>query len=222
MHVFLATLAAALLLAGPAIAALSSEVSAGQAVAARLQSGQATCSALTSTEFEHLGEYVMERTLGSRAVHQAMNARMDRMMGQQNADRMHERLGREYAGCASSSGVAGSGPGMMSGGGMMGSGGGMMGSGGGIAVWGAMMSSPNWSWMRDGSWRHMDQGQWQRLGHRMLGGMMFAPTSGGWSPWVIIAIALAAAAAIGTGYVVGTHRRPPGGTAAMGPPAHRT
>jgi hypothetical protein len=211
----LALIAAALLLAGPAVAALSSEVSAGQAVAARLQSGQATCSTLTSAEFEHLGEYVMDRVLSSRAVHQAMNARMDRMMGEQNADRMHERLGREYAGCASSSGGTGSGPGMMSGGGMMG-------SGGGIAGWGAMMNSPNWSWMRDGSWRHMDQGQWQLLGHRMLGGMMFAPTSDGWSPWAVIAIGLAAAAAIGTGYVVATRRRPPGGTEAMGPPAHRT
>ncbi len=177
-------LATMLLAAGPGLAALAGEVSAGQSVAQRLQSGRADCQSLRSTDFEHLGEYVMDRMVGSRAGHQAMNARMDAMMGEANADRMHELLGRRYAGCGgtASSGVTpgGLGPGMMGGGG-----GGMMGGG-------ALMNSASWSWMHDGSWQHMTRAQWHQLAGRMMGGDI-AFGSDGRSTGAVIALILGSA-----------------------------
>ncbi len=53
--------------AASANASLSKEVNAGRAIAARVDVGTATCTTLTTTDFEHLGEYVMERIRGSRA-----------------------------------------------------------------------------------------------------------------------------------------------------------
>ena len=113
----LATIFAALLLAAaPALASLADEVAAGQATAGQLQSGKATCKTLASSDFERLGEYVMERMIGSRSTHAALNARMDQMMGSENTDRMHELLGRSYAGCTTgTASTAPMGPGMMGG-----------------------------------------------------------------------------------------------------------
>ena len=65
----------------PAFAALGDEVAAGGAIAKQLQAHTTSCSKLSDTDFEHLGEYVMERTVGSRAAHAAMNQRMASMMG---------------------------------------------------------------------------------------------------------------------------------------------
>jgi hypothetical protein len=96
----LAVASAALLLgAVPALASPSSEVASGQSIATELQSGKASCKSFSTTDFEHLGEYVMQRMLGSSSLHQAMNARMDQMTGPANADRMHQTLGRSFAGC---------------------------------------------------------------------------------------------------------------------------
>ena len=67
--------------ASSAYASLSDEVNAGKTIAARVDAGTATCKNLSTTDFEHLGEYVMERMVGSRAAHEAMNARMDAIMG---------------------------------------------------------------------------------------------------------------------------------------------
>ena len=101
----------------PAFAALGDEVTAGGAIAKQLQT-RASCSRLTESDFEHLGEYVMERTVGPRGAHAAMNQRMASMMGGAAEERMHQLMGRRYADC----GGAGAGAG------------GMMGGGGG-AVW---------------------------------------------------------------------------------------
>ena len=79
--VFVAGVAAAVVVASPAFALLSGEVSAGRAVAAQLQSGKVSCDALSDVHFEQLGEYVMDRMVGSRAAHEAMNARMTEAMG---------------------------------------------------------------------------------------------------------------------------------------------
>ncbi len=178
-----ATLVAALTLAAtPALASLSDEVAAGQSVASGLQSGRVTCNGLTRSDFEHLGEYVMERMVGSRSVHAAMNARMEQMMGSENADRMHALLGRTYAGCASA--TAGTGGGMMGSGGMMG------GTGGGIMGWGAMMGSSTWSWMHNGSWQHMSRGQWQQLANSMMGGNVSFSSGDGWSTGAVVGVVL--------------------------------
>jgi hypothetical protein len=50
--------------AAPALGALSDVVTAGPAVAARLQSGQTSCQSLSNSDFERLGEYVMDRMVG--------------------------------------------------------------------------------------------------------------------------------------------------------------
>jgi hypothetical protein len=42
----------------------------------------------------------MARVLGSRSVHQAMNDRMRRMLGQQGETRVRRLMGRRYTGCA--------------------------------------------------------------------------------------------------------------------------
>ena len=99
--VFVTVLAACVvaLTAGPAFASLADEVAAGRQVALALRGGKAECSRLATDDFEHLGEYVMERMLGSRSAHAAMNERMASMLGDADSERMHELMGRRYAGC---------------------------------------------------------------------------------------------------------------------------
>jgi hypothetical protein len=164
-----------LLAAAPAFANLDDEVASGRSVAAQLQDGKATCSTLSDPQFEHLGEYVMDRMAGSRAAHAAMNRRMSEAVGSENTERMHGLMGRSFAGCVTSAGSGvPMGPGMMAD------------AGGG---WGPMMSGSAWSWMHDGSWRHMSQGDWRRLGASMMG-PGYAGAHHGWSAAAIVAIAL--------------------------------
>jgi hypothetical protein len=163
-----------------ALASLSDEVNGGKATAARVDAGTASCENLSTTDFEHLGEYVMERMIGSRSAHEAMNARMEPMIGSENSDRMHEAIGRRYAGCA----TTGTGSGIMGGTGMM----------GGTGGWGTMMGSA-YAWMRNGAWQHMTRDDWQRAGGYMMGqGWMTDSGGGGWSSGAIIAAVLGALA----------------------------
>ena len=199
--------AAALALASPALASLDDEVAAGQSVAAQMQSGKARCGALSDPQFEHLGEYVMDRMVGSRAAHEAMNERMTRAIGAGNTDRMHELMGRRFAGCATGGAGAGvpMGPGMMRG----------SGNGGG---WG-MMSGSGWNWMHNGTWQHMSQSQWRQLASTMMGAR---DTSGhhGWSTGAVVAVVLGALALGALVAVVLVrrpwHRRPPTAPSAAG------
>jgi hypothetical protein len=163
---FLLTLAAALGAAAPASAALSDEVSAGQTLAHRLQAGVTTCDRLATDDFEHLGEFVMNRMSGSLQLHRAMNERMRSVMGADNEARMHSLMGRRYAGCASTGSV---GP--------------MMGPGGrgwsDDSTWGPVMDARGWDWMRDGNWQHMSRADWQRISDQWMGpGMMRAADNG--------------------------------------------
>ena len=163
-----------------ALASLSDEVSAGKATAARVDAGIASCENLSTTDFEHLGEYVMERMIGSRSAHEAMNARMEAMIGSENSDRMHEAIGRRYAGCA----TTGTGSGMMGG----------IEITGGAGGWGTMMGS-GYAWMRNGAWQHMTRADWQRAGGYMMGhGWMMDGGGSGWSSGAIIAAVLGALA----------------------------
>jgi hypothetical protein len=168
------------LAAAPALASLADEVAAGREVAQRLQAGATSCNKLSDADFEHLGGYVLERMVGSRAAHRAMNERMTAMMGDANTERMHELMGRRYSGC----GTQGAGAGMM-GPGMMGGGAGAA-SGGG---WGAMMASGDFAWMRDGAWRQMSRADRQRVGSSWMGpGMM--SRADGWSTGTVLAVVL--------------------------------
>jgi hypothetical protein len=166
----------------PAFGALSGEVNAGRAMAARVDAGTTTCRSFSNTDLEHLGEYVMERMVGSRAAHLAMNARMETIIGSASADRMHQALGRRYAGCTIATSRTGFG--MMGGGAMMG---GNAISGG----WGAMMGS-GFTWMRNGTWQHMSRSAWQRAAGYAIGAGMMITGDGGWSTGAVLAAVLGA------------------------------
>ena len=177
-RVCLLLVVAAVPLAGavtPAFAALGDEVAAGGTIAKQLRAHTTSCSKLSDTDFEHLGEYVMQRTVGSRAAHAAMNQRMASMMGSAAEERMHQLMGRRYADC----GAAGAGAG------------GMMG-GGGMASGVAMMSSSDLSWMRNGNWQHMNRSQWHDVQRAWMGNAMMNNGHHGWSVGGILAVVFGA------------------------------
>lgn len=80
-------------------AASASEEQQGAQLLDSLRSGKQTCSSLSSSQFELIGEYVMGTMLGSAAAHEAMNAHMTQVMGAAGESRAHEYLGRRFAGC---------------------------------------------------------------------------------------------------------------------------
>lgn len=154
----------------PASASLSDEVSAGQSVAQQLKAGKTSCERLATADFEHLGEFVMNRMTGSLQLHGAMNERMRSVMGAENEERMHVLMGQRYAGCTSS-GSAGP---------MMGSG--MMGGRGWSddSTWGPMMDTRDWDWMRDGNWQDMSRADWERVSDQWMGPGMMRSDDNGW------------------------------------------
>ena len=178
-HIAFVTVLAASVMAfgaGPALATLADEVAAGRQIAQELRDGRAECSRLATDDFEHLGEYVMERMLGSRSAHEAMNERMASMLGNANGERMHELMGRRYTGC----GTAGAGGAMMGSGMMAGPG------------WAAMMRSRDFAWMRTGAWRQMSRADWQRTGESWMGPGMMSRADRGWSSVAVVALVLGA------------------------------
>lgn len=179
-----AALSAAILgvAAAPALASLADEVAAGRQVARQLDAGRVGCSDLDDADFEHLGEYAMERMLGSRATHEALNARMSSTMGAAGTDRMHELMGRRYAGCGASG----------------------AGMGGG---WGVMMGARDLAWMRNGAWRHMSRADWQRLGATWMGPGMMSGADDGWSTGAVLAVVVGALA-LGALGIYAVLRRP--------------
>lgn len=123
--------------AGP----VADEEEQGARVLRAVEDGKRPCADLSTQEFERVGEYAMGRMAGSTSAHRSMNDLMARMMGARTEERMHELLGRRFAGCARP-GTANFGAmiGMM--GGVAGTGGsGMMGgrSGGANGSLGSMM-----------------------------------------------------------------------------------
>jgi hypothetical protein len=116
-RVLLAVFAALLLVPSAAFASLAGEQRQGGQLLAQLKSGAKACSDLSAEDFDHIGEYAIGRALGSTSTHQAMNDRMRLMLGDQGEQRMHERMGRRFAGCGTRGN--GGGYGSMMGGGMM-------------------------------------------------------------------------------------------------------
>ncbi len=110
----------------------------GAALFKQVQSGTKTCSQLSNTDFERIGEYVMGQMVGSTSAHEAMNSTMSRMMGTQAEEQMHVLLGRRLSGCG-----GGTAPGSYST---------MMGMMGGFASGGSMMGGNSTS----GSGSHHD------------------------------------------------------------------
>lgn len=149
----LAAVLVAAALAAPALGA--TEAQQGGQLLQRLQSGATTCKSLSTTDFDHVGEYVMERMLGSAGTHEAMNRQMSAMMGASGETQAHVYMGQRFAGCATSKAPTAFGAMMgMMGAGMMGSAYGgsgsssMMGGGsyyGTAGMMGYRSSSDGWS-----------------------------------------------------------------------------
>lgn len=131
-----ALLALTALAAAPAMGATSEEQQGAQLLR-NLQAGKATCTSLSTTNFERIGEYVMGRMLGSSAAHDAMNRQMAAMMGSGGETQAHVFMGQRFAGCATGRAPVAFGA-MM---GMMGAG--MMGSAYGGNATSTMMGSGN-------------------------------------------------------------------------------
>jgi hypothetical protein len=196
MNARAALIALIVMLLSPATswASLADEQRQGQQLAAQLQSGTKTCRELSAEDFDHIGEYVMGRALGSTSVHQAMNDRMRLMLGERGEQRMHELMGQRFAGCLSGSAASGVGTAM---------GPGMMGGAYGNGSWGAMMRSGDWSWMMGGAWRSMSRADWERLQRHWMGAIAPAPRHDDWSTRAIVAITLGGALLVCAAVIVG-------------------
>ncbi len=182
-----------------AATSLAEEVAAGQVLSARLESGAVGCAQLSDSDFDHLGEYVMNRMVGSLARHQALNERMTAMMGADGEARMHVLMGQRYAGCLGTGTDGAMGPGMM-------------GGRSGTLPWSQMMGSGMWSWMSDGHWQQMSRGDWQRLSDQWMGPGMMSVRGHRWSAGdtaLTLGVALLVAAAVVGGVLLWGRRRGP-------------
>ena len=84
--------------ATPAVASAASEQQEGAQVLSEVQSGKLSGTNLASTQYQHVGQYLMGRALGSAQRYEAMDALMDRVMGQSVSDRMYQYMGERYLG----------------------------------------------------------------------------------------------------------------------------
>jgi hypothetical protein len=206
----------ALVLGAPASAA-PSETQQGAQVLGEVQAGKLKSGALTEAQYEHVGQYLMSRAVGSTQSYESMDSLMDRVMGQPASGQMYLYMGERYLGrtaapngrytpfygwMASMMGRYGGAYAGMMGGYMMGA---------YRALSGA--SSAPYAGMMGGSLRPpAGQGSGNAggpAGFNPLGGMMrhsgtVAPSgSGDWSAGAIIAVAVLAAALLAGGLALG-------------------
>jgi hypothetical protein len=148
----------------------------GLAMSVAPAAGATSCAKLSDGDFGRLGQHVAQQLVGSPASFEAMNQRMDAVLGAAAADRMRQLMGRRYAGCtAAGAGTAR----MMAGAGPM-----AAGIGGP-----AMMMAPDLGWMREGSWRHMSPSQWHDMQRSWMGnGAMMRGSGHGWDSGVVVAV----------------------------------
>lgn len=151
--------AATILLLAPSSAGATTAQEEGQGaqVLRELEAGKVECGDLSGEDFDHLGEYVMGRMFASSGSHEAMDEVMARMMGSGSETRVHEAMGRRFAGCGGGQLPAGFGRMMgaigamgMMGGGMMG---GAPGNPGAFGPFGTMMGG---DWNESGGGSNFD------------------------------------------------------------------
>jgi hypothetical protein len=99
-------------LAVPSAQALPEEQQ-GARIVSEIQAGKLSAQRLSSNQYEHVGEYVMGREIGSPATHERMNATMETMMGQEATDQIHVYLGKRYLGLPTQGAASGLGMMMM-------------------------------------------------------------------------------------------------------------
>lgn len=64
-----------------------------------VEDGKRDCLDLSRGDLARVGDYAMGRVLGSSTAHAEMDRVMGRMMGERAQRRMHELMGRRFAGC---------------------------------------------------------------------------------------------------------------------------
>jgi hypothetical protein len=85
-------------LAAPASASVASEQQEGAQILNTVHEGKLKGTGLSSSQYEHVGEYLMGQALGTTTAHERMNTLMDQMMGSAAVDQMHVYLGERYLG----------------------------------------------------------------------------------------------------------------------------
>ncbi len=76
---------------------IASSVTAGQQTWQQLQDKRVSCGSLSDTNFENLGEYFMDRMMGSS--HEAMNEYIVSRFGESGEEQMHITMGKRLSGC---------------------------------------------------------------------------------------------------------------------------
>lgn len=76
---------------------MSSEETAGYAIAQKLQNKTLACSDLSQTNYESLGEYYMGLMMGS--AHEAMDQSIQNRFGEDYLNQMHIAMGERFSGC---------------------------------------------------------------------------------------------------------------------------
>jgi putative membrane protein len=123
--------------AAPATASEASAQREGQRLLRSVEDGNRSCSDLSNSDFEAIGEYVMGRMVGTAAAHEQMDELMRTMMGASSEEQMHVFMGRRFTDCGGST-IPGGFGGMM---GMMGMIGGGFQQGADGRGFGSMMGS---------------------------------------------------------------------------------
>jgi hypothetical protein len=90
-------IAVALGSAAPPLVSAASEQQGAQ-VLSEVQAGKLQGTNLTSTQYQHVGQYLMSRALGSTESYEATDSLMDRMMGSSVSDQMYQYMGERYLG----------------------------------------------------------------------------------------------------------------------------
>lgn len=88
----------ALVFVAPTWASVASEQQEGAQILSAIHAGKLKGTSLSSSQYEHVGEYLMGQALGTTASHERMNTLMDQMMGSTAVDQMHIYLGERYLG----------------------------------------------------------------------------------------------------------------------------
>src|SRR3989338_2932692 len=83
----------------------------GKAIWEELQAKQAGCADLSDEDFGALGEYFMGQMMGDS--HEAMNAMMTQMIGEDGEEAMHVVMGKRLSGCDTSAAFPSQGVGFM-------------------------------------------------------------------------------------------------------------
>lgn len=76
------------------------DIAEGKSLYEKLQNKQVTCSQFQDSDFEKIGEYIMEQRFGTTQQHIQMNYQMKQMMGEQGEEAMHVSLGKSATGCS--------------------------------------------------------------------------------------------------------------------------